>query len=139
MGRITFQVREIDTVSLVTARVLDSFATQALIAESDQGYTFSGDGQVNPGPVCSPVAFLINSVSLADIDSGGFFNVTVVDANGVSQGVVSELTSYGVKVTVPAASGGSQIYDVTVNGQASGTINFDGTDQTVNIFISKNP
>jgi len=134
MGRLVLSVREIDSVSLLSARVMDGYQTQVLIGVSDQGYVFSGSGSANPGAVCSPVSFLINSVSLADIDSGGTFNVTVVDSNGDSQGVASELTSYGVKITVPAA--GTTSIDISLNSVLA--YNNRSTDVDIAVVGSNN-
>lgn len=115
MARIIFEVRVLEQ-SLDIQPISDfTFQTQVLLGDTDLGYVYDGDPSVNPGPLCSPVSVLINSVQLADIDSGGSFNVTIVDSNGDEQGVTSELTSMGVKVTVPASSSSS--IDIDINGQ----------------------
>lgn len=43
MGRLTFNVKVVETVELITPRLIDGYNTQVKLGQTDRGYIFSGN------------------------------------------------------------------------------------------------
>lgn len=79
---------------------------------------------------CAPVQFYMNGIFEKEIPSGEEFKVTVVDTN--DDPVVATFDDILNKIIVPVSGGGgSQTYEVFVDGISQGNIDFDGTDLTI--------
>jgi len=52
MGRLIFMVKVVETVELITPRLIDGYDTQVKLGETDLGYIFSGNNQPVIAPVC---------------------------------------------------------------------------------------
>ena len=75
--------------------------------------------------------FKINNTEVDEVICGDAFNLSLKDPDGVE--VDFTYNAETKTATVEGGGGGSQIYDVYVNGVATGqTITFDGTPVTIN-------
>lgn len=73
MARLTFAVRVPESISPDSAVLLDGYDTSVMIANSIDGYVFSGDGFSPVPPSCSPGEIRDeNGVVLREVPSGGF-------------------------------------------------------------------
>lgn len=59
--------------------------------------------------------------------------LNVIDTNGDSVAA----TVSGTNIIVPPSGGGSHEYNVIVNGNNEGTLDFDGTDHTISMYITE--
>ena len=82
MGRVEFLVSVPETNNIEEPTIIAGYVTQALLGETDLGYTYGGDASHLPvEPLCPKIPFSLNDTLIVNAESGSNINVKVKNTN----------------------------------------------------------